>query len=152
MHPHQEDTIKHAVRDGVTRAVAAVGLAGVALIHLLDAPGTFSGTAYLGWMYVLLICGSLATAFALIRGSWSAAWAAAVLLPAGAIVGYVLSRTVGLPLSTDDIGNWSEPLGMASLLVEGTLVAVGGHVLLERFALRREPAGARRQSRAAVIA
>jgi hypothetical protein len=124
--------IKDAIRDGVARAAAAVGLAGVALIHLLDAPSKFSETPYLGWMYVALMAGSLATAFALVRGSSSAAWAAAVLLPAGAIVGYVLTRTVGLPQANGDIGNWSEPLGMASLLVEGTLVAVGGHVLLER--------------------
>ena len=52
------------------------------------------------------------------------AWAAAVLLPLGALVGYTLTRTVGLPQATADIGNWTEPLGLASLFVEGSLVAL----------------------------
>jgi hypothetical protein len=44
--------------------------------------------------------------------------------------GYVINRTVGLPQATDDIGNWTEPLGLASLLVEGFVIAiaVGGYV------------------------
>jgi hypothetical protein len=37
-----------AIRDGIVRAVAVVGLAGVALIHLLDAPGTFQDAPYKG--------------------------------------------------------------------------------------------------------
>jgi hypothetical protein len=32
---------------------------------------------------------------------------------------------VGLPNATADIGNWLEPLGLASLVVEGFVVAVG---------------------------
>jgi hypothetical protein len=43
-----------------------------------------------------------------------------------------VTRIVGLPNATDDIGNWGEPLGMASLLVEGSPVALGSHVLAER--------------------
>jgi FtsH-binding integral membrane protein len=144
MHPETKN-LHHAVRDGVTRAVAAIGLAGIALIHLLDAPSKFSETPYMGWLYVGLMIASLATAFALVRGSWSPAWGAALVLPACAIVGYVLTRTVGLPQAHGDVGNWKEPLGMASLLVEGSLVAVAGHVLVER-ALGRAPARARFQS------
>jgi hypothetical protein len=37
-----------------------------------------------------------------------------------------------LPHSSDDVGNWSEPLGMASLFVEGSLVTLGSGVLLAR--------------------
>jgi len=36
-----------------------------------------------------------------------------------ALLGFVYSRTVGLPGGGDDIGNWWEPLGLASLFVEG---------------------------------
>ena len=122
----------HAVRDGITRTLAIVGLAGVALIHLLDAPGKFTETPYLGWMYVALIAGCLVVAGALVRTSDRRAWAAAAALPAGAIIGYVLTRTTGLPQATDDIGNWGEPLGIASLFVEGSLVALSGGVLALR--------------------
>jgi hypothetical protein len=124
------------IRDAVLRAVAVIGLAGVALIHVLDAHNTFTSTPYIGWLYVGLITGALASAAWLVRSSDSRAWAGAALLPLGAIVGFVLSRTVGLPGSTDDIGNWWEPLGLASLFVEGAVVALAGAVLAERRAVR----------------
>ena len=42
MSPKQfEHNIREAVRDGVARTLGAVGLCGVALIHLLDLPGKF---------------------------------------------------------------------------------------------------------------
>jgi hypothetical protein len=116
----------------VARATAVVGLAGVALIHVVDAPNTFPEAPYIGWMYVALIAGCVLTAGALIRGSDSRAWLAAVFLPLGAIVGFTLTRTVGLPQDVGDIGNWSESLGMASLFVEGCVVALAAQVLRER--------------------
>ena len=115
----------HAViGDGIARAVAVVGLAGIALIHLLDAPGTFEGSAYKGWLYVGLITGCIVAGAVLIRRSDPRAWAAAAMLASGAIVAFVVSRTIGLPQGADDIGNWAEPLGLASPFVEGALVAL----------------------------
>lgn len=124
-----------AVRDGVTRAVAVAGLAGVALIHLLDLPGTFDDQAYKGWLYLGLMAGCLFAGAALIHSSDPRAWLAAALLPLGAIGGYVWSRTIGIPGGADDIGNWTEPLGLASLFVEGSLVALGAAVLRARQAV-----------------
>jgi len=118
------ESIRDVVRDGIARAIAIVGLAGIALIHLLDAPGTFQGSAYKGWLYVALIVGCVGAAAALIRASDPRAWAAAALLAAGAMLAYVVSRTIGLPQGADDIGNWNEPLGIASLFVEASLVAL----------------------------
>jgi len=122
-------TVEEFLRDGVARAVGVAALAGVALIHVIDAPNTFPETPYIGWLYVCLITGCLLTAGALIRGSDRRAWVAAGLLPLGAIVGFVLTRTVGLPADSGDIGNWAEPLGLASLFVEGAVVALSGLVL-----------------------
>ena len=136
-HEVLETSIRHAVRDGIARAIAVIGLAGVALIHLLDAPGKFEETPYMGWLYIALIGGCVLTAAALIRRSDSSAWVAAAVLPLGAILGYTLTRTTGLPQATGDIGNWGEPLGMASLFVEGSLVALGAIVLGDRA--RSEP-------------
>ena len=118
------DSIRDVVRDGIARAIAIVGLAGIALIHLLDAPGTFQDSAYKGWLYVGLIVGCVGAAAALIRAGDRRAWTAAALLAAGAMLAYVVSRTIGLPQGADDIGNWNEPLGIASLFVEGALVAL----------------------------
>ncbi len=125
------------IRDAATRAVACVGLAGVALVHVLDAPGKFTETPYMGWMYVGLIAACLVTAGALLRTTSTRIWLAAVALPLSALVGFVLTRTVGLPQATGDIGNWGETLGMSSLFVEGCLIALGGGVLLERAAQAR---------------
>jgi hypothetical protein len=127
------NSLTDALQDGVARAAAVVGLAGVALIHLLDAPNTFPVVPYIGWLYVALITGSMLTAGALIRSSNTRVWLATALLPLGAIASFTLTRTVGLPGDTGDIGNWSEPLGMASLFVEGSLVALSAIVLRQRI-------------------
>jgi hypothetical protein len=124
------------MRDAVLRAVAVIGLAGVALIHVLDAHDTFTATPYKGWLFVGLIVGSLMSAGWLLRASDSRAWAAAAMLSLGAIVGFIYSRSIGLPGSADDIGNWWEPLGLASLFVEGAVVMLAGAVLAGRTAVR----------------
>ena len=131
------EMLAHAVRDGIARTVAVIGLAGVALIHLLDLPGKFQETPYLAWLYIALILGCLAVAAALVRSSDARAWKAAALLPLGAIVGYTLTRTIGLPQAMDDIGNWTEPLGLASLFVEGSLVALAVAMLTSLSGSRR---------------
>ena len=133
-HSFTDAALAAAVRDGVARATAVAGLAGVALIHLLDLPGTFDEQAYKGWLYLGLIAGCLLTAAALVHSSDRRAWLAAAALPLAAIAGYTWSRTIGLPGGADDIGNWTEPLGLASLFVEGSLVALGAAVLRERQA------------------
>ena len=123
-------------RDAITRGVAVVGLAGVALIHVLDAHDTFVSSPYKGALYLGLIGGTLLTAAALLRGSDARAWAAAGALSIGAFLAFVYSRTVGLPGGADDIGNWWEPLGLASLFVEGCVVALSASVLAERLRAR----------------
>ena len=116
-------------REIVTRSVAAVGLAGIALIHLLDSLGKFQETPYMGWMYVALMVTCLAVAATLVHTHAREAWLATIALPASAIAGFVLTRTVGLPQAHEDIGNWSEPLGLAALFVEGAVIAVAGYAL-----------------------
>jgi hypothetical protein len=116
-------------RDWATRSVAAVGLAGIALIHLLDSIGKYGETRYIFWMYVALMVASLATAFAVLHVRTKAVWLATGGLAASAVIGYVLSRTTGLPNATGDIGNWTEPLGLASLFVEGVVIAVSAYAL-----------------------
>jgi hypothetical protein len=144
MPPHTSTLIKREidsaladlVRDGIARAVAVVGLAGVALIHVLDLPGTFDSQAYKGVLYLGLIAGCLLTAAALVRSSDPRGWIAALLFPVGAMLGYVISRTVGIPGGADDIGNWTEPLGLASLFVEGALATLAAGVIHVRAGAR----------------
>jgi hypothetical protein len=117
-------TLRGLVSEIAARAAVAVGLAGIALIHLLDSIGKWSETRYLFWMYIALMAGSLITAGAVLFTRSRLSWLAAAAVAASALAGYVIDRTVGLPGATGDIGNWTEPLGLASLFVEGAVVAV----------------------------
>ena len=62
------------------------------------------------------------------------------VLAAATFVGYCLSRTTGLPAATDDIGNWTETLGIWSLVAEGAVVIVTVAALQRR----NGPAGSQR--------
>ena len=131
------------VRDVVARVLGAMGLLGIALIHLLDVVGKFSETPYLGWMYVGAILASIGlAAWLVVRGSSRAVWAATGGLALAILTGFVLSRTTGLPNATGDIGNWSENLGLASMFVEGGVVA------LSAWALAALPFGSQQRARA----
>jgi hypothetical protein len=127
--PSPEHDLRHVAAEVVARAAAVVGLAGIALIHLLDSLSKFNETPYMGWLYVGLMLSCLAVAGALVRAHSLEAWLVAIALPAAAIVGFVLTRTTGLPQAHGDVGNWSEPLGLAALFVEGTVIAVAGYAV-----------------------
>ena len=45
------------------------------------------------------------------------------------LVGYSVTRTVGLPQSNGDIGNWLEPIGLASIFIEAVVTAVALYAL-----------------------
>ncbi len=112
------------MRDVATRATVAVGLLAVGLIHPLNSIGKWSETRYLFWMFIALVLGSITVAGALLFTRSKLAMLAAVSLTASALVGFVLNRTTGLPNATGDIGNWTEPIGLANLYVEGAILAI----------------------------
>ena len=117
------------------------GLAGIGLIHLLDSVDTFHETRWLFWAYVALMAATLVVSGALLyrpEPRWLAAAGLVALLPLG---GYLLSRTTGLPGADDDVGNWLDPLGLASLWVEGAVLATTSAALA--FSPRRAPVPAR---------
>lgn len=109
----------------VQRAAVVVGLGGIALVHLLDVEDRLTEVPYVGWLFVAIIVASLAVASLLIRSDDHRAWAAAGLIAGATIMGYVVTRTIGMPNDGGaDIGNWTEPLGLASLMIEGIVVAL----------------------------
>jgi hypothetical protein len=118
-----QNTLHRLVHEIAARATIAVGLAAIGVIHLLDSIGKYSETRYLFWMYVGLMAGSVLTAGAVLFSRARLPLLVAAGLAASALIGYVLSRTTGLPHASDDVGNWTEPLGLASLFVEATVVA-----------------------------
>ncbi len=123
------DAIEHTIRHATLRGVGFVGLLAIALIHLLDVIGKMSETPYLGVMYIGLMIASLAVAFALLHTGRPIAWMAAGALAGLTLIGFILSRTTGLPSATDDIGNWKEGLGLASMFVETGVVLLSAYAL-----------------------
>ena len=119
----------------VARIVGVVGCLAVAAIHVLDQgglPGT-KGPEYVQIMYYALEAAGVAAAALLVTRQARVGWLLAVGVAAGPILGYVLSRGPGLPNYTDDVGNWTEPLGVISLVVEGVLLIVTVAALLTGY-------------------
>ena len=112
------DTSPHPDQNHTARAAGVVGLGAIALIHLLDLQGKLSETPYLGVAYIGLIVGCMLAAGMLIRGNVRQGWVLGGGLAAATLVGYAINRTMGMPSATGDIGNWLEPLGLASVFVE----------------------------------
>jgi len=127
-----------------SRTVTIIGLSGIGLIHLLDSVGTYSETRWLFWAYVALMASTIIVGGALLHRPDARWFAAAALLAATTIAGFILSRTTGLPGADDDIGVWTEPLGLASLWVEGAVLATSSYALALFAATRRAPAHRRR--------
>lgn len=100
---------------------AVAGLAGTAYIHLEELSGKFAEVPYLGVGYALLSIACVVS-IALIAMRNRAGWYLGGATALATIVGFVITRTVGLPGSTDDIGNWSESIGTWSLIAEGVVV------------------------------
>ncbi len=121
---HDHAHLAAVVREGATRATVAAGLTALAVIHAVDAVGKWSETRYMFWMFIAACVAAVAVAGWTIFTQSRTALLAAAAVAGSVLVGYVLNRTVGLPNATGDIGNWTEPLGLASLVVEGATVLV----------------------------
>jgi len=117
----------------IRRAVAGVSLVGIALIHALDLEGKLAELPYVGFMFIALILASLVVAEGLIRSDSARVWLAACALAGGTMSAYIVSRTLGMPGDGgEDVGNWLEPLGLASLVVEGIVVLLALGRLTDR--------------------
>lgn len=110
--------------DLVARAVAVPALAALAVIHVVDLPGTLGPTPLVGIGYLGIIAAAILVGGTMIARSHWLAWAAAGGLAAAAMGGYVLTRAVpgGFLGDHGDVGNWRCPLGIAALSVEALII------------------------------
>jgi hypothetical protein len=130
-----------AASEPAGRAVGVLLLLAVGLVHLLDAPQTYHDTRYVFWMYIALMAGTVIVAALLLHTGAAWAWAAAGAMSALVLAGYLLSRTTGLPGSGDDVGNWLDPLGLASVWLETALVLLSAYgAAIARVAASADPA------------
>ena len=130
------------------RAVGALALAALAVIHVVDLPGTLGpdrlvGIGYLGIIAAAILIGGVLVA----RPHWLA-WAAAAGVAASAMIGYVLTRA--LPGGfLGDHGNWHCPLGIAALSVESVIILLVLLVVLGAWQARIHATSAAGQDRPA---
>jgi hypothetical protein len=128
-HSGDDRTLRPAVDEAITRTVAIAALGAIALIHILPLPAAFGETDYLGVMFVIAVVASVLLVVALTRTGEARVLGAAGGLAGLILIGYILSRTSGLPAATDDVGEWTEPLGLASMVFEGLLVCLAAAVM-----------------------
>ncbi|MET3768610.1 hypothetical protein ABIB15_001292 [Marisediminicola sp. UYEF4] len=116
------------------RIAVGLALAVTAAIHVLDLPSKVQEVPYLAVAYVLLIVASFVIMERIFRHGILIDYLAAIGLGLAILLAFVVNRTVGMPGATDDIGNWLEPLGLLSLVVEGFVVwqAAAAIALLRR--------------------
>ena len=131
-------TARDAAPEFAVRFVGALLAVAVAAVHVADQGGVtaMADPAWIGWGYRLIEVGGVLTALILLlpRTAWLGpawlGWAAGALLGAAPFLGYVASRTVGVPGDSGDVGNWGYWVGTVSLLVEAALVILSVSMLL----------------------
>mgnify|MGYP001106147186 CR=1 FL=1 len=101
---------------------AALLLTANAAIHGYLAPMHLAEAPYLGWGFIALAAASLAIAVGLAAADRPWLWATALTVTTAALVGLLASRTVGLPEIHDEIGNWTDTLAIATLVIEVAIV------------------------------
>jgi hypothetical protein len=110
--------------DLIARAVGAVALAALAMIHVIDLPDTLGPLPLVGSGYLAIIAAAVVVGGAMIARSHWLVWAAAGAVASSAMGGYVLTRSLpgGFLGDHGDVGNWNCPLGIAALTVETLLI------------------------------
>ena len=121
--------------DLTTAGLTAGLLLQIVLIHLIDQDwfAFAKDPSYVQTGYTMIeIVGLLTAATLMVRRSWLT-WGAAFAVAAGPLLGFIASRGPGLPNYTDDMGNWFEPLGVASVLVELAVMVIAGRQMLKQW-------------------
>ena len=114
----------------VVLAIIAILVTGA--IHAKDAPDAWGDAHYKGILFALNGIGALVAAVGIWLGARSWGWGLGLLIAAGSIVGYIASRTIGLPGLPAEPDAWLEPLGVLSLIAEATFVALAAWALNRR--------------------
>jgi hypothetical protein len=110
--------------DVIARAMGALALIALAVIHVVDLPGTLGPTPLVGIGYLGIIVAALGVGGMMIARSHWLVWAAAGAVAVMAMGGYVLTRALpgGFLGDHGDVGNWRCPLGIAALSVETLII------------------------------
>ncbi len=124
--------------DRQLRLVAVGCLIGIAVTHLIDIGHKLEEAPAIAALFVALVVGANALALLFVVAKrLDGAWKLAMLLAIAPFVGYLASRTIGLPQIEDHVGHW-DTAGVASLLFESLLVTLSLVLVTTAGALRLE--------------
>jgi hypothetical protein len=107
----------------MVKLAAILLIVAVGLVHLRGAPPHYNFAPYMGIAFVANFVGALVAAVGIYRDAlWG--WLLGVLIAGGALVMYVVSRSVGLPGFELSVGRWFGPLATIALIVEVPFLAL----------------------------
>ncbi len=93
------------------------------LIHFFLTPEHFKEATWVALLFLCNIGAALVAAVNISRDAlWG--WVLGAITAGGAFAMYVLSRALTLPRYPEATGKWEEPLGVFSLIVEGSFVVL----------------------------
>ena len=121
----------------ILRWPAAACLAATAAIHMTLVPDHLREAPYAGALFIALSAAALAGALLLMAVDHELVWTGAAALCLAAVLSYILSRSVGLPSMSDDVGDWLNRLGIAAVACETAAVMICSVVLWQARAGRR---------------
>ncbi|WP_234442026.1 hypothetical protein [Streptomyces sp. NRRL S-1448] len=98
------------------RGVAAVCALLSAVAHLLIVPEHFKEVPYMGILFLIGSVALLVAAAGLARRNPVPAWLLGTLVSGGMVLGFALSRTVGLPNYQEE--GWDAPYGVLCMVAE----------------------------------
>src|ERR687886_1649445 len=107
----------------ILKLMAILLIIAVGVTHLIGASPHYRVAPYIGVLFVANFIATLVAAVGLYRDVlWG--WLLGVLIAGGALVMYVISRSVGLAGYEHAVGRWFGPLAVLSLVVEALFLAV----------------------------
>ena len=93
-------------------------------IHLIDAQASFDDATYKGWLFIANGLLAVIAAVGIYRGEQTWGWRLGALVATSTLLGYIASRTIGLPQLPAEPDAWLEPLGITSVVAEGLFLAL----------------------------
>lgn len=126
-----------AASSGLTGAgIILIFLTG--LVHFYEAPGHLAEEPALAYMFILNGVGALVAALGIYKKRvWG--WALGLFIAVGAVCGYIISRTIGMPgmMMIEEV----DAVGVAAVIVE-TLFTLAAIVVLFRLVKTKRGASA----------
>jgi hypothetical protein len=118
------------------RALLATLLAGAAVAHLPVTPEHLHEAPYMGSLFAAFALGALGLAAVVLVATSRRSLELSGGLCLLALATYAATRLVGFPQLSDDVGNWLEPWGVVSVLIEAAAVVTAIVALAEARAHR----------------